>query len=253
MSRRSFVAGNWKMNLRADSAAALARAVSDGLADDACEVALCPPAVYLSTVAGAMDSQRISLGAQNMSAEADGAFTGEWNAEMLVDLGCRCVILGHSERRQLMGETDAQVSSKCLAALAKGLVPIVCVGETLEEREADQTERVVETQLRGSLSGVSAADAPTVVIAYEPVWAIGTGRTATPDQAEAVHRFIRSLLSDIFSASAAEQIRIQYGGSVKPGNAAELLGQPNIDGALVGGASLKADDFLQIVAAAPKS
>jgi triosephosphate isomerase len=185
-----------------------------------------------------------------MCPQADGAFTGELNAEMLRDVGCQYVILGHSERRQYFAETDAQVDVKCTAALAAGLIPIVCVGETLEEREADRTEQVVATQIAGSLASLTSDQASLVVIAYEPVWAIGTGRTASPEQAEAVHRTIRQLLADRFGSAIAEKIRIQYGGSVKPSNAAELLGQPNIDGALVGGASLKAADFLSIVAAA---
>ena len=168
---------------------------------------------------------------------------------MLTDVGCRYVILGHSERRALMGETDDQISTKLHAALAGNLIPIVCVGETLEDRESGATEKVVETQLRGSLAGLDEARAAGIVVAYEPVWAIGTGKTASPEQAEEVHAFIRGLLSDLFGADVAAQIRIQYGGSVKPGNAKELLGQTNIDGALVGGASLKADDFAAIIAA----
>lgn len=250
MSRRSFVAGNWKMNLRRESAVALAHAVASQITADACEVAVCPPSPYISLVAAAVAGSPVGVGGQNLYAQADGAFTGEVNAAMLLDAGCQYVILGHSERRQLMGETDSQVSAKCLAALSGGLIPIVCVGETLEERESDRTETVVASQLEGSLAGVAAEDATKVVIAYEPVWAIGTGRTATPEQAEAVHAFIRTLLAKRFGAAVAEEIRIQYGGSVKPSNAAELLGQPNIDGALVGGASLKAEDFLAIVAAA---
>lgn len=242
------------MNTRRASAVALARSVRDGVAAKGeCEVAVCPPSVYLEAVAAELGQSVVGVGGQNLHPEADGAFTGEINAAMLLDVGCRYVILGHSERRQLMDETDAQVAGKCRAALDGGLVPIVCVGETQEEREADRTEEVVGSQIRGSLDGLSREDAAKIVIAYEPVWAIGTGLTATPEQAEAVHAFIRSLLGELFGADTAEQIRIQYGGSVKPGNAAELLGQPNIDGALVGGASLKANDFLEIIAAAPES
>lgn len=254
MSRRILIAGNWKMNTRRASAVELARRVREGLAEKGeCDVAVCPPNVYLDAVATELAQSTVAVGGQNMHPELDGAFTGEVSAAMLLDVGCRYVILGHSERRQLMGETDAQVAAKCRAALDCGLVPIVCVGETQEEREAGNTEGVVATQVRGSLDGLSRDDAAKIVIAYEPVWAIGTGLTATPEQAEAVHAFIRSLLGELFGAEAAEQIQIQYGGSVKPANAAELLGQPNIDGALVGGASLKADDFLQIIAAAPES
>lgn len=253
MSRRCFVAGNWKMNCRRESGLELARAVAAGLSASDCEAAVCPPALYVAEVAAAVANSPLGVGGQNMSAQEDGAFTGEVNSAMLLDVGCKYVILGHSERRQLYGETSTGVAEKAVASLAAGLVPIVCVGETLEEREADQTEAVVGQQIRESLAGISQTDATTVVIAYEPVWAIGTGKTASPEQAEAVHAFIRSLLGEVFSPAAADQIRIQYGGSVKPSNAAELLGQPNIDGALVGGASLKAEDFLQIVKAAPNS
>lgn len=248
MSRQTLIAGNWKMNTRREAAIALAKDVVAGLHESpAAEVVLCPPYVYLDAVADVLAGTAIELGAQNVYPEGDGAFTGEVNPSMLADIGCRFVILGHSERRQLMGESDANVSKKLHAALANHLVPIVCVGETLEQREADQTESVIAEQLNGSLEGLDDARAAGIVIAYEPVWAIGTGRTATPEQAEAVHVFIRNLLSKKFGAEVAGQIRIQYGGSVKPTNAAELLGQPNIDGALVGGASLKAEDFLGIV------
>ena len=236
------------MNTRANAAAELAKGVVEAVEEDpAVDIALCPPLVYLSLVADAVAGTPVGLGAQNLYAADDGAFTGEVNAGMLADVGCRYVILGHSERRALMGETDEQVSQKLHAALAGNLIPIVCVGETLEDREADRTEKVVETQIRGSLQGLDEVRAAGIVIAYEPVWAIGTGKTATPAQAEEVHAFIRKLLGQLFTDDVAAQIRIQYGGSVKPGNAKELLGQPNIDGALVGGASLKVDDFLGII------
>ncbi|QDV68462.1 Triosephosphate isomerase [Rosistilla carotiformis] len=249
--RKPFICGNWKMNTRSECGVALAKAVAAGIpAGSQVEVGVCPPACYLGAVGSSIAGSAVGLGAQNMLAEADGAFTGEVNSAMLNDLGCRYVILGHSERRQFFGETSEGVAKKTHAALAAGLVPIVCVGETLEEREGNQTEAVVAQQIEGSLAGISAEQLPTVVIAYEPVWAIGTGKVASPEQAEAVHAHIRKLLSDKFGSEAAEQVRIQYGGSVKPGNAAELLGQPNIDGALVGGASLKAEDFLGIIAAA---
>jgi triosephosphate isomerase len=250
MSRRNFVAGNWKMNCRRESAVELASAVAKAVTGDHCEVALCPPNVYLSDVVATVGGTGIPVGAQNMSAAGDGAFTGEVNAAMLLDIGCKVVILGHSERRQLFGETNAAVAEKTIAALKAGLIPIVCVGETLEERESNQTETVVGTQVKQSLGGVDPSVADKLVIAYEPVWAIGTGLTASPEQAEAVHAMIRKLLGEMFSADTANKIRIQYGGSVKPSNAAELMSQPNIDGALVGGASLKADDFLQIIKAA---
>lgn len=239
------------MNTRAADAAALAQGVVSGVGEEpSVDVALCPPSVYLSAVADAVAGTPVGLGGQNLYAADDGAFTGEVNAGMLTDVGCRYVILGHSERRALMGETDKQVSEKLHAALAGNLIPIVCVGETLDDREAGNTEKVVETQLRGSLEGLDEVRAAGIVIAYEPVWAIGTGKTASPEQAEEVHAFIRGLLGQLFTEDVAAQIRIQYGGSVKPGNAKELLGQANIDGALVGGASLKADDFLGIINAA---
>jgi triosephosphate isomerase len=212
------------------------------------DVAVCPPFVYLEAVRQAIAGSLVGLGAQNMYHADQGAFTGEISAPMLVDQGCQYVILGHSERRNVFGETDAEVNKKLLAALATPLAPIVCVGEQLAEREAGRTAEVIRMQFDGSLAGLSAEQARRIVIAYEPVWAIGTGRVATPAQAEEVHRDLRKLLEARYNAEVAAAIRIQYGGSVKPDNAAELLAQPNIDGALVGGASLKAADFLAIVA-----
>ncbi len=248
MSRRRIIAGNWKMNMRRSSADALASGIAGVVGENpSVDVVLCPPSVYLGSVGEAVAGTPVGLGAQNLYAAEDGAFTGEVNASMLTDVGCRFVILGHSERRALMGETDQQVSEKLHAALAGNLIPIICVGETLEDRESGQTEQVVETQVRGSLAGLDEVRAASIVLAYEPVWAIGTGKTASPEQAEEVHAFIRNLLGDIFSPEISEQIRIQYGGSVKPSNATELLGQPNIDGALVGGASLKVEDFAGII------
>lgn len=239
------------MNTRHDDAVALAKGVAEAVGSEpAVDVAVCPPSVYLHGVADALAGTPVGLGAQNLYAADDGAFTGEVNASMLTDVGCRYVILGHSERRALMGESDADVSKKLHAAMAGNLIPIVCVGETLEDREAGRTEAVVETQIRGSLEGLDEIRAAGIVIAYEPVWAIGTGKTATPEQAEEVHAFLRKQLATLFTEDAASQIRIQYGGSVKPGNAKELLGQPNIDGALVGGASLKVADFMGIIEAA---
>lgn len=236
------------MNTRLADGVALAKAVVAGVGKNpSVDVALCPPAVYLAAIADAVAGTPVGLGSQNLYAAADGAYTGEVNAAMLADVGCGYVILGHSERRAILGETDAMISEKLHAALAGNLIPIVCVGETLDDREAGNTEKVVETQLRGSLAGLDDARAAGVVIAYEPVWAIGTGKTASPEQAEEVHAFIRKLLGELFGSDVAGQMRIQYGGSVKPGNAKELLGQPNIDGALVGGASLKAEDFLGII------
>ena len=257
MSRRSIVAGNWKMNLDHVKATELAQAIAGRHAEaGGVELVLCPPAVYLTTVGTAVglaangtSPSGVAVGAQNMHDKASGAFTGEIAPPMLVDLGCRFVILGHSERRTLFGETDATVNTKTKAALAAGLTPIVCVGETLEEREGNRTQAVVTTQINGSLAGLPPADLEKIVVAYEPVWAIGTGRVATPQQAQEVHALIRGLLGSLSSPSVAAKLRIQYGGSVKPDNAADLAAQPDIDGALVGGASLKADDFLGIAKA----
>ncbi len=249
--RIPFIAGNWKMNMLRDSSLALVHGLIAALPDsDKVEVAVCPPSVYLGDVAAALKGSRIGLGAQNMYHEKEGAFTGELSGGMLRDIGCSHVILGHSERRQYFAETDQSVNQKTVAALAIGLTPIVCVGETLAQREAGETNQVIDTQCRGSLAGLTPQQAGKLVLAYEPVWAIGTGKTATPAQAEEVHAFIRRLLTELFGAATAESLRIQYGGSVKADNAAELLRQPNIDGALVGGASLKADGFAAIVKAA---
>lgn len=234
-----------------ESSLALVRALIDQLPKNgAVEVAVCPPSVYLCDVATALAGSFIGLGAQNMHYEPEGAFTGEISPVMLRDIGCRFVILGHSERRQFFGETDASVNKKLHSALASELTPIVCVGETLSEREQGKTEQVIDQQCHGSLAGLSPEQAAKIVIAYEPVWAIGTGKTATPDQAEQVHSHIRQLLSQRFGSPTAQLVRIQYGGSVKADNALDLMRQPNIDGALVGGASLKADGFAAIVKAA---
>ncbi|MBL8873088.1 MAG: triose-phosphate isomerase [Planctomycetaceae bacterium] len=249
--RKPLIAGNWKMNLLRDSSVALIHQLLDkSKASDKVEVAVCPPSVYLHDVGAALRGSHIALGAQNMYHTDEGAYTGEVSGKMLKDIGCRYVILGHSERRQLMGETDTQVNQKVHAALKVGLVPIVCVGETLDQREAGQTTTVVRTQCEGSLAGLTSEQAAGIVLAYEPVWAIGTGKTASPAQAEEVHADIRALLTKMFGADTAQKVRIQYGGSVKADNAKELLSQPNIDGALVGGASLKADSFLPIIDAA---
>jgi len=239
------------MNLLRESSLALI----DGLIaqlpkSDRVEVAVCPPNVYRASVATALQGRSIALSAQNMYHEKEGAFTGEASGPMLRDIGCSHVILGHSERRQLFGETDKSVNQKLLSALAARLTPIVCVGETLAEREAGDMQRIIDQQCRGSLADLTADQAAKIVVAYEPVWAIGTGKTATPEQAEEVHALIRKLLVQLFGQTTAEGLRILYGGSVKGENAAELLRQPNIDGALVGGASLKADGFAAIVKAA---
>lgn len=248
--RRPFIAGNWKMNLSKAESVALAKGLAEQMGEVSCDVAVAPPSCYLDAVASEVSGSAIGLSAQNMYHEGNGAFTGEISASMLLDLGCKYVILGHSERRHVVGETDSDVNRKLLAALNAGLIPIVCVGETLDEREAGNTQSVVQQQFEGSLAGLSNEQMARVVIAYEPVWAIGTGKVATPDQAEEVHADLRRLLETRYNSEVASTVRIQYGGSVKPDNAGELMSQPNIDGALVGGASLKVDSFLGIIAAA---
>lgn len=251
--RRKFIAGNWKMNTNAAQGVELAAAIAKAVGNEsAVEVAVCPPAVYLSAIAAAIKGSAVGLGAQNCHHEAKGAFTGELAPAMLLDVGCRYVILGHSERRQLFHETSADVNRKVQAALAVGLTPIVCVGETLAERQANRTAEVVREQVEGSLAGLTGEQVLKLVIAYEPIWAIGTGVVATPQQAEEVHADLRSLLTSRYTAAVADAVRIQYGGSVNAENAATLLSQPNIDGALVGGASLKADGFLAIIAGAKR-
>ncbi len=246
--RRPFIAGNWKMNLDLAGALALVRAIRSAVGTGVgVDVGVFPPFVYLPAVVDALRGSPVVVGAQNLHPEPAGAFTGEVSGPMIRDVGATHVIIGHSERRQYFGETDAGVNARLKAALGCGLKPIVCVGETLAEREAGNTERVVKTQVTGALRDMTPEAMRGVVLAYEPVWAIGTGRTATPAQAQAVHAFIRSILADWFGSGVADVVRIQYGGSVKPSNAAALLGQPDIDGALVGGASLDAASFLGIV------
>ena len=249
--RKPFIAGNWKMNCSKAEAVALAKAIAEKAPrDNQVEIAVCPPAVYLEAVGQALAGSAVGLGGQNVYHENNGAFTGEISTAMLLDVGCRYVILGHSERRQLMNETDGDINQKLKKTLAAGLLPIVCLGETLSEREAGQTFAVVEKQFTGSFAGITVEEMQKVVIAYEPVWAIGTGKVATPAQAEEVHAALRKLLTTHYGQSIAVGVRIQYGGSVKAENAAELLAQPNIDGALVGGAALKAESFLGIIAGA---
>lgn len=251
--RKKFIAGNWKMNTTRSEAAALASAVAAKIGNaTTVEVAVCPPSLYLETVCQAVKGSAVGVGGQNCYHEAKGAFTGEISPQMLVDLGCRYVILGHSERRQIFKESNEDVNRKVHAALAAGLTPIVCIGETLDERKANQTASVVRQQIEGSLAGLAPEQMLQIVVAYEPIWAIGTGVVATPEQAEEVHADLRRLLESRYNQAVAAAVRIQYGGSVNAENAASLLGQPNVDGALVGGASLKADGFLAIVAAAAK-
>ena len=248
--RRPLIAGNWKMNLDRDGSVALAQGIAESPHGEGAEVLICPPYVYLDAVVQATNGSSVSVGAQDVYFEGNGAFTGEISTSMLADLGCKYVILGHSERRNVIGETDELINRKVHAVLAAGLIPVVCVGELLEQREAGQTAEVVRAQFEGSLAGVSEEQMRSIVIAYEPVWAIGTGKTATPEQAQEVHADLRKLLEEHYNTGLAESVRILYGGSVKPANAKELMTQPDIDGALVGGASLKADSFGAIIDAA---
>lgn len=253
--RKPFIAGNWKMNTEAASAKELAGGLAnsiDASVYDSVDVAVCPPYVYLQVVAEALAGSKISLGAQNVYFEDKGAFTGEISCSMLKDMCCEYVILGHSERRHVMGESDEMVNKKMHKALEAGLKPILAVGELLEQREAGETDAVVKVQIEKGLSGISADQMSNVTIAYEPVWAIGTGKTATKEQAQEVHLKIRGLIADLYSKEIAEATRIQYGGSAKPDNAGELLSEPDVDGLLVGGASLKVDDFTAIVKAGVK-
>ncbi|UWE18325.1 triose-phosphate isomerase [Herbaspirillum huttiense] len=247
--RRKLVAGNWKMNGSLAANAALVAGIKEGLPADACDVAVCVPAPYLAQVQGAVAGSAVALGAQDMSAHASGAFTGEVSAAMLQEFGVQYVILGHSERRAYHGETDAAVAAKTVAALQAGLVPVVCVGETLEQREAGQTNEIVGGQLDVVLAALSVEEAARIVVAYEPVWAIGTGKTATPEMAQEVHAMLRARLG-AKSAEAAAKVRVLYGGSMKPDNAEQLLAMADIDGGLIGGAALKAADFLAIIKAA---
>lgn len=246
--RRPLLAGNWKMHYGVSEGVALVEALSADLTDlTDRDVLVCPPFTLLGSLAPLLDGTAVALGAQNMHYEAKGAYTGEIAPQMLKELGCSYVILGHSERRQYFGETDELINRKAHAALANGLKPIVCVGEVKAERDSGQAEQVVVGQLRGSLAGLSAEQLRGVVIAYEPVWAIGTGDTATPADAQAMHARIRAELAALSDQATADAVIIQYGGSVKPDNVDELMAQPDIDGALVGGAALKAADFIRIV------
>jgi len=248
MSRRPILAGNWKMFMLSgpakELAAALAKSAGNLIDRD---MVLIPPFTALSVVKAAIAGTNISLGAQNVHAEPQGAFTGEVSAPMLVDAGCRYVVIGHSERRQFFEETNGSCNAKIKAALAAGLIPIYCIGETLDQREYGQTFKVIETQLTEGLANFTSREIQDLVLAYEPVWAIGTGRTATPDQAQEVHAFIRAWLKSHLDVATAEALRIQYGGSVKPDNIDVLMACPDVDGALVGGASLKVESFIRIV------
>ncbi|SFH72731.1 triose-phosphate isomerase [Planctomicrobium piriforme] len=252
--RRYLIAGNWKMNTTRQDGVALAKSLVEGAAaaTKKVDVLVCPPFPYLIPVLDAVKDSGIAVGAQNAYFEAPGAFTGEVALDMLVDLGCKSVILGHSERRHVLGETDAIINKKVIATRKKGLQAILCVGELLEERKAEKTEAVLDEQMAGGLKDVTAEMMADVVIAYEPVWAIGTGLTASPEQAESAHAHLRKWLETRYTPDVAKATRILYGGSVKANNAETLLSQANVDGALVGGASLKAADFLPIIEAGVK-
>lgn len=251
--RKPFIAGNWKMNTNSLTSVGLADRLASGsieLEGQTVTLAVFPPFVYLRAVGKALNGSNIAIGAQDVYFEPDGAFTGEISVSMLKDIGCNYCLCGHSERRHVIGETDELINKKVAAAISGGILPILCVGELLKEREASQTNEVVTRHVKEGLAGLSAEKLAAVTIAYEPVWAIGTGLTATPQQAQEVHDFIRNLLARMYDKNLADEIRILYGGSVKPANAADLMSQQDVDGLLVGGASLKADDFLDIIRSA---
>ena len=251
MERKVIIAGNWKMNKDAAAGKELVESLKGLVADvTEAEIVVCPPFTTLSAVVAAAAGSNIKVGAQNVHWAENGAFTGEISAEMLVSTGVEYVIIGHSERRQYFGETDATVNSRMKAALKAGLKVIVCVGETLEEREGNKTADVIGRQIKEGFEGLTAADMANVIVAYEPVWAIGTGKTATPEMAQAAHAFIRAELAAMFGTDTAEAIRIQYGGSMKPANAKELVAQKDIDGGLIGGAALDAESFLSLISEA---
>jgi len=247
--RKLIIAGNWKMNKTVAEALDLVRGLTIELANvKEVDIVVCPPFTALSEVSkGILETKNIRLGAQNMSENNVGAYTGEIAAVMLKEFSVRYVILGHSERRQYQKESDALIAKKAAAAHAASLKPIVCIGETLAEREGNQTEKVLDTQTRGSLAGLTREQMAETIVAYEPVWAIGTGKTATTQQAQDAHAFIRGVIAKMFDDNVAKKVRIQYGGSVKPSNARELMSQPDVDGALVGGASLEARSFADII------
>jgi triosephosphate isomerase (TIM) len=252
--RRFLVAGNWKMNTNRASGEALAGALAAAAPspEDGVEVLVCPPFPYLACIGDKVSGSAVAVGAQDVYFEPEGAFTGEVAVNMLKDVGCQFVLIGHSERRHVLGETDEIINKKVKAGIAGGLQVVLCVGELLSDREAGQTESVLDTQMAGALADISAEDAKDLVIAYEPVWAIGTGVTASPEQAESAHEYLRKWIANRYDSSFSEQIRILYGGSVKADNAEVLMGQTNVDGALVGGASLKPELFIPIIDAARK-
>jgi triosephosphate isomerase len=245
--RKPIIAGNWKMNNTPEQATALINELKPLVADAACEVVCCVPFVCIPAAKQALAGSNIGLGAQNMHFEEKGAYTGEISAEMLTSLGVQYVIIGHSERREYFAETDETVNKKIKTALAHKLTPIVCVGESLEQRQANEFEQLVRSQTKAAFAGIDKADVAKIVIAYEPIWAIGTGLTATSEQADEVIGMIRDEIKSLYDEPTAEAIRIQYGGSMNAGNAAELMAMQNIDGGLIGGASLKAEDFSKVV------
>jgi triosephosphate isomerase len=253
--RKKLIAGNWKMNKDIHESAALVNGLKERLNDFKSEVGIvvCPPFTSLVIVNSLVKDSPIQLGAQNMSQNDDGAFTGEVSAKMLTAAGCEYVILGHSERRQYFKETNDLINTKVKKALKAGLIPIICIGETLEERESNVTDKIITTQVKGVLHELSSTEVEQCIIAYEPVWAIGTGKNATPDQANQVHKLIRKLVGQLYSWAVAEKMIIQYGGSMNAQNASDLLRQSDIDGGLIGGASLKADTFMAIIQAAAES
>lgn len=246
-NRKPFVGGNWKMNTNAADGIALIDALISGLKTDAVDVVVYPPFVYIREIVAKSQGSDIFVGAQDCRHEPNGAFTGEISIDMLTDCAVKSILTGHSERRHVIGESDHLVNLKTKAAIAGGIQAVLCIGETLDQREKGQTDAVNERQIRAGLDGVSKADLAMVVIAYEPVWAIGTGKTATPGDAQDAHVAIRELLANMYDQEAADAMRIIYGGSMKPGNANELMAMPDIDGGLIGGAALKADDFLAII------
>ncbi|MDD6886951.1 MAG: triose-phosphate isomerase [bacterium] len=245
--RKPIIAGNWKMNMTPADAEALVSALIPLVKDAKCDVVVCPPYVDLCVVSKLVEGTNIHLGAQNVHWAAKGAFTGEVSADMLKAFGVEYAIIGHSERRQYFGETDEGVNARAKAALAAGITPIICVGETLEQRESGVTAAFVSGQAKAALAGMSAEDVKSLVIAYEPIWAIGTGKTATADDANATIAVIRQAVAEAFGQAVADEVRIQYGGSMNPKNASELMAMPEIDGGLIGGASLKAEDFSKVV------
>lgn len=245
--RKPIIAGNWKMHKTIQEAKAFAERLSTEKLNPEVEAVICSPYTAIKELVIALDKTSVGVGAQNFHYEDKGAFTGEISASMLLEIGTKYVIIGHSERRQYFGETDETVNRKTKKALDIGLIPIVCVGESLEQRENDETKSVIKAQVEKALKEISKDDIAKVIIAYEPIWAIGTGKTATAEQANEVCRFIRETLTDVFGEKSSEKIRIQYGGSVKPSNIKEIMAQSDIDGALIGGAALMAEDFVQLI------